>query len=91
MGKKTRRAAEVKASNPSPQDGKLRRKDYEAKLDELHMELVKMQYWIKAAGKKIVVLFEGRDAAGKASSPSATRSRSGASTSGPGTPPAAGS
>src|SRR6266404_4016968 len=44
---------------------KVKRKDYEAKLDELHMELVKMQYWIKAAGKKLVVLFEGRDAAGK--------------------------
>jgi polyphosphate kinase 2 len=29
------------------------------------MELVKMQYWIKAEGKKLVVLFEGRDAAGK--------------------------
>jgi polyphosphate kinase 2 (PPK2 family) len=29
------------------------------------MELVKMQYWIKAPGKKLVVLFEGRDAAGK--------------------------
>jgi polyphosphate kinase 2 (PPK2 family) len=43
----------------------VKRKDYEAKLDELHMELVKMQYWIKATGKKLVVLFEGRDAAGK--------------------------
>src|SRR5438552_14390368 len=29
------------------------------------MELVKIQYWIKAAGQKLVVLFEGRDAAGK--------------------------
>src|ERR1700693_5306762 len=29
------------------------------------MELVKMQYWIRAAGKKLVVLCEGRDAAGK--------------------------
>ena len=29
------------------------------------MELVKMQYWIKATGKKLVILFEGRDAAGK--------------------------
>src|SRR5947209_3469937 len=29
------------------------------------MELVKMQYWIKAAGKKLVILVEGRDAAGK--------------------------
>jgi polyphosphate kinase 2 len=44
---------------------KVKRKDYEAKLDELHMELVKMQYWIKATGKKLLVLFEGRDAAGK--------------------------
>ena len=64
MGKKERRAAE-EASEQSPQDGKLRRREYEAKLDELRMELVKMQYWIKAAGKKLVVLFEGRDAAGK--------------------------
>lgn len=55
----------VEASDPSPQDDKLKRKGYEAKLDELHMELVKMQYWIKATGKKLVVLFEGRDAAGK--------------------------
>src|SRR3954453_3206123 len=51
--------------DPSPQGGKLKRKEYEAKLDELHMELVKMQYWIKATGKKLVILFEGRDAAGK--------------------------
>jgi len=47
------------------QNNKLKRKEYETKLDELHMELVKMQYWIKAMGKKLVVLFEGRDAAGK--------------------------
>jgi polyphosphate kinase 2 len=46
-------------------NGKLKRKVYEAKLDELHMELVKLQYWIKATGKKLVILFEGRDAAGK--------------------------
>jgi polyphosphate kinase 2 len=46
-------------------DGKLKRKKYDAKLDELHMELVKMQYWIRATGKKLVVLCEGRDAAGK--------------------------
>jgi polyphosphate kinase 2 len=66
VGKKERRATEeVEASGQSPQDGKLKRKEYEAKVNELHMELVKMQYWIKAAGKKLVVLFEGRDAAGK--------------------------
>src|SRR6185369_8875592 len=66
VGKKERNAAEtVGAADQPPQGGRLRRKEYEAKLDELHMELVKMQYWIKAAGKKLVVLFEGRDAAGK--------------------------
>jgi polyphosphate kinase 2 len=66
VGRKERKAAEaVEASEQSPQDSKLKRREYEAKLDELHMELVKMQYWIKAAGKKLVILFEGRDAAGK--------------------------
>jgi polyphosphate kinase len=65
VGKKARRAAPLEASDQSPQAGKLKRKEYDAKLDTLHMELVKMQYWIKAAGKKLVVLFEGRDAAGK--------------------------
>jgi polyphosphate kinase 2 len=44
---------------------RLKRRDYEATLAELHMELVKMQYWIKATGKKLVLIFEGRDAAGK--------------------------
>ncbi len=66
MGKKQRKAAkDSKPSEQAPQASKLKRKDYEAKLDKLHMELVKMQYWIKATGKKLVVLFEGRDAAGK--------------------------
>src|SRR6266542_3786313 len=46
VGKKARRATEqIEASDPSPPDGKLKRKEYEAKLDVLHMELVKMQYW----------------------------------------------
>lgn len=65
MGKKEGKTVKIQASEPSPEDGKLNRNEYAAKLDELHMELVKMQYWIKAAGKKLVVLFEGRDAAGK--------------------------
>ena len=67
MGKKKKRSKVVE-ENPDHcrQDGKLKRKVFEAKLDELHMELVKMQYWIKATGKKLVLLFEGRDAAGKA-------------------------
>ena len=38
---------------------------YEKKLEKLSLELVKMQYWIKKAGKRVVLIFEGRDAAGK--------------------------
>jgi len=67
MSKKERRRAENRAEN-SERSGpaeKLKRKEYEAKLDELQMELVKMQYWIKSTGKKLAVIFEGRDAAGK--------------------------
>jgi polyphosphate kinase 2 len=44
---------------------KLSRKDYEAELERLHAELVKLQEWVKRTGAKIVVVFEGRDAAGK--------------------------
>jgi polyphosphate kinase 2 len=66
MGKNARGDAEgMDASEPVGPNGRLKRKLYEAKLAELHMELVKMQYWIKAMGKKLVVLVEGRDAAGK--------------------------
>ncbi|HWY88372.1 MAG TPA: hypothetical protein VNX28_16790, partial [Gemmataceae bacterium] len=44
---------------------KLKKKKYEKKLAELQEELVKMQYWVRATGTKVVLLFEGRDAAGK--------------------------
>lgn len=44
---------------------KIKTSDYEAKLALLHVELVKMQEWIKATGHRLVVIFEGRDAAGK--------------------------
>jgi len=38
---------------------------YEQELGHLQVELVKMQYWVKHTGTRIVILFEGRDAAGK--------------------------
>ena len=41
------------------------RKAYEAELARLQIELVKLQEWIRREGLKVVVLFEGRDAAGK--------------------------
>ncbi len=44
---------------------KLKRKYYEEELAKLQVELVKLQEWIKNQGLKVVVLFEGRDAAGK--------------------------
>ncbi len=39
--------------------------EYEAELAKLNIELVKFQEWIKAQGLKVVIVFEGRDAAGK--------------------------
>ncbi len=45
--------------------GKLSRKTYEQELNKLQVELVKLQEWIKHKGLKVVVIFEGRDAAGK--------------------------
>jgi polyphosphate kinase 2 len=44
---------------------KLPKKFYEKELARLQVELVKMQYWVKHAGARIVIIFEGRDAAGK--------------------------
>jgi polyphosphate kinase 2 len=44
---------------------KLERKDYEAKLRELHVRLVELQDWVRHEGKKICIVFEGRDGAGK--------------------------
>ena len=44
---------------------KLKRKEYDALLEPLQVELVKLQEWVKATGAKVIVVFEGRDAAGK--------------------------
>jgi len=43
----------------------LKRKQYEKELRKLHVELVQVQEWVKAKGKKICIVFEGRDGAGK--------------------------
>ncbi len=44
---------------------KLKRSFYEKELKKLHVELVKLQDWIRHKGLRVIVLFEGRDAAGK--------------------------
>src|SRR6202162_4980665 len=44
---------------------KLKGKGYERELERLHVELVKLQEWVKHKGLKICIVFEGRDGAGK--------------------------
>ena len=44
---------------------KLKRKEYEKQLRELQTELCSLQDWVKQTGERIIVVFEGRDAAGK--------------------------
>ena len=48
-----------------PYDERLSRDEYEQQKRLLQIELLKLQYWVKETGQRIVVLFEGRDAAGK--------------------------
>ena len=43
----------------------IRKKIYERELGKLQIELVKLQEWVKHKKLKVVVIFEGRDAAGK--------------------------
>jgi len=67
-GRKTSKATVVKVgaapSVPAKKE-KLSRKDYDRELEKLHVELVKLQEWVKAKGLKVCVVFEGRDGAGK--------------------------
>ena len=72
MAKKKKNKAEkdkkeIVYSDIKPEKGKkqLTAKDYEEQLTLLQVELVKLQKWIVNKGLKVVVLFEGRDAAGK--------------------------
>jgi len=48
-----------------PYPGKMKRDEYETLKKELQIELLKMQGWVKETGQKILIIFEGRDAAGK--------------------------
>jgi len=52
-------------SRSYPYREEMKKKDYERHMEALQVELVKMSWCLKAAGKRLVVLFEGRDAAGK--------------------------
>jgi polyphosphate kinase 2 len=66
MGSKSKKSKKSKKSGADRSGArKLKRKEYEAELRELHGELVAMQEWVKATGAKICIVFEGRDTAGK--------------------------
>ena len=45
--------------------GGMNSKEYQSELERLQVELAKVQHWVQTTGARIVVLFEGRDAAGK--------------------------
>jgi polyphosphate kinase 2 len=53
------------ASGGFPYAKKLKRKRYDAELPALQIELLKLQNWVKEAGQRVVIVFEGRDGAGK--------------------------
>jgi len=61
MGDKEKSAKKDDAKS----NGKLKDKDYDKEMKKLHIELVKVQEWVKAKGLKVMIVFEGRDGAGK--------------------------
>ena len=61
--KKNQNNSPSKDSSPPPTE--LKNKDYERELKKLHVELVKLQEWVRHEGIKICIVFEGRDGAGK--------------------------
>jgi polyphosphate kinase 2 len=66
--KKKNKAMQESAENesqPKEKQEQLGNKEYLEHLQKLQLELVKLQEWIKAQGLRVVVIFEGRDAAGK--------------------------
>jgi polyphosphate kinase 2 len=71
MGKKSKKkqkanaAADASSGDATSAKPKMKNKEYEAELFKLQVELVKLQDWVKATGARIVIIFEGRDAAGK--------------------------
>ena len=67
MASNSSKGRKAKAAQPEKARG-LPKKFYEQELAKLQIELVKLQEWIRARGLKVVILFEGRDAAGKGGS-----------------------
>ena len=64
-GKENKKIAEQYTNVPWESLPKIKRKEFDQKLRPLHVEMVKLQEWVKTSGAKVCVLFEGRDTAGK--------------------------
>jgi polyphosphate kinase 2 len=62
---KAGRTAHDAADKAARANGKLKRKDYDKHLGKLHEELVKLQMWAVEEKRKVCIVFEGRDGAGK--------------------------
>ena len=58
-------ASKAQGQGTKPSGEKLSGKEYAREMKKLHVELVKLQEWVKHAGLKVCVVFEGRDGAGK--------------------------
>jgi len=65
MGKKSKRREDEEQAEEQNDTGRVKKKAYEKALKGLNVELVKLQEWVKSTGHRMVVIFEGRDAAGK--------------------------
>ena len=63
---------EALKSGDFPYNKKLKEEEYLEELKALQIELVKVQFWLQATGKRVMALFEGRDAAGKGGAISAS-------------------
>lgn len=53
------------AADSKESSGKIRRKEFEKELSKLQVELTRLQTWVKATGARVIIVFEGRDTAGK--------------------------
>ncbi len=65
MSKKDKKAKPERAAPDPAALKKARNKAYETEIGRLQVEIAHLQSWVKASGARIVIIFEGRDAAGK--------------------------
>ncbi len=65
VGGKNGKGGAKKSGADGDERPKVKRSVYEDRMAELQLELVKLQHWVKEQGLKVVIIFEGRDAAGK--------------------------